>query len=404
MVERGAIGRDVVQGEEASQRCRARRCRAARRRAHALACRDGGRDRERAPVRRALAIATTIATVFDLGHFRVRRLGLGRSRPPTTGTSCGCASRPTATTSTPATATTAPTSSTCPTWRSVGGSGRPDQASAAEQDYRALILYRNRGWEPVGLRPPGRAERGLRCPVQGRPAGRRQPERRGWRQRGLRRRRRPDGGTGLPRPAVPRGRLVGGAQGLAEADGHARLRPDRYRLLRAQDQGRRAGSAGQGRSERRRLHRAEDLGGGLGQRAGPRRRHRRATRRTAPTHRRPTSPAGWARPTAPAWPGRQFVQGDTDAQLQCFQKQLGSRGYGLTGTGFYGPATKTAVVTLQKRNGINPSGIVGPRTWARRMGGQVTPVRPRLDGTLDNALSKSNEICNTFGRERRRCR
>src|SRR5579875_3276861 len=46
-----------------------------------------------------------------------------------------------------------------PTWRSVGGTGYPNQASKAEQDARALILYRERGWEPwqcaaiLGLRP-----------------------------------------------------------------------------------------------------------------------------------------------------------------------------------------------------------------------------------------------------------
>jgi peptidoglycan hydrolase-like protein with peptidoglycan-binding domain len=34
------------------------------------------------------------------------------------------------------------------TWRSVGGSGYPNQASAPEQDARALILYRMRGWQP----------------------------------------------------------------------------------------------------------------------------------------------------------------------------------------------------------------------------------------------------------------
>ena len=45
-----------------------------------------------------------------------------------------------------------------PTWRSVGGSGYPDLASPAEQDARALILYRMRGWQPwqctsiIGLR------------------------------------------------------------------------------------------------------------------------------------------------------------------------------------------------------------------------------------------------------------
>ena len=34
------------------------------------------------------------------------------------------------------------------TWTSVGGSGRPDRASAAEQNFRALYLYRMRGWAP----------------------------------------------------------------------------------------------------------------------------------------------------------------------------------------------------------------------------------------------------------------
>lgn len=34
------------------------------------------------------------------------------------------------------------------TWRSVGGSGRPSDASPAEQDARALALWRSRGWGP----------------------------------------------------------------------------------------------------------------------------------------------------------------------------------------------------------------------------------------------------------------
>jgi hypothetical protein len=34
------------------------------------------------------------------------------------------------------------------TWQSVGGYGLPTQASHAEQDYRALYLYRMRGWQP----------------------------------------------------------------------------------------------------------------------------------------------------------------------------------------------------------------------------------------------------------------
>ena len=47
------------------------------------------------------------------------------------------------------------------TWQSVGGTGLPSDASPAEQDYRALYLYRMRGWQPwacagiVGLQPDG---------------------------------------------------------------------------------------------------------------------------------------------------------------------------------------------------------------------------------------------------------
>ncbi len=46
-----------------------------------------------------------------------------------------------------------------PTWASVGGAGLPSQATPAEQDYRALYLYRMRGWQPwecgdkLGLTP-----------------------------------------------------------------------------------------------------------------------------------------------------------------------------------------------------------------------------------------------------------
>jgi len=35
-----------------------------------------------------------------------------------------------------------------PTWRSVGGTGNPAKASKKEQDARALMLYRERGWQP----------------------------------------------------------------------------------------------------------------------------------------------------------------------------------------------------------------------------------------------------------------
>ena len=53
------------------------------------------------------------------------------------------------------------------TWQSVGGFGQPNQASPAEQDYRALYLYRMRGWQPwscarvLGLVPDADAASGV---------------------------------------------------------------------------------------------------------------------------------------------------------------------------------------------------------------------------------------------------
>jgi hypothetical protein len=53
-----------------------------------------------------------------------------------------------------------------PTWHSVGGQGYPNRASKAEQDKRALILYRERGWQPwqcasiLGLREDADARSG----------------------------------------------------------------------------------------------------------------------------------------------------------------------------------------------------------------------------------------------------
>jgi hypothetical protein len=34
------------------------------------------------------------------------------------------------------------------TWRGIGGSGLPSNASKAEQDYRAWLLWKSRGWQP----------------------------------------------------------------------------------------------------------------------------------------------------------------------------------------------------------------------------------------------------------------
>ena len=134
------------------------------------------------------------------------------------------------------------------TWRSVGGTGQPNQASPQEQDYRALYLYRMRGWQPwtcagmLGLRPDGDA------------ASRRVPA---------------------------RGDSV-------------------------------------------------SIGG------------------TA---------------TMPAWPGKVFAPGDCDPALRVWQLRMNSFGFAFEGTGCYGDKTRTAVIALQRANGIKDSGLLGPKTW-----------------------------------------
>jgi peptidoglycan hydrolase-like protein with peptidoglycan-binding domain len=144
------------------------------------------------------------------------------------------------------------------TWRSVGGTGYPNQASPAEQDYRALILYRERGWSPwtcaflIGLKEDKDARSGIIPP---KPSG------------------------------VPSG----------------------------------SGS---------------------------------------------TTPPPTTSTKVPAWPGVQYFQGDSSDQLKVWQKQMGKMGYGLTGTGFFGPKTFAAVNALQKKAGLNVVGFIGPKTWA----------------------------------------
>ncbi|WP_084175537.1 transglycosylase family protein [Actinokineospora spheciospongiae] len=153
-----------------------------------------------------------------------------------------------------------------PTWRSVGGTGSPHQASPAEQDHRALYLYRMRGWQPwtcagtLGLRADGDA-RSKRVPTYAESAY--------------------IGGGGAPAPA----------------------------------------------------------------------------------------PTG-----APPWPGKVFTHGDCDPDLRPWQLRMNAHGYHFEGTGCYYAETRTAVLALQRANGIPDSGHLGPKTWVAAWEG--TPPRP----------------------------
>lgn len=163
-----------------------------------------------------------------------------------------------------------------PTWRSVGGQGRPDQAALREQDYRALYLYRMRGWQP-------------------------------W-----------------------------------ECAGKLGFRND-----------------SDGRSKRVPSYADSAYIGGGGQPAPP-----------PPPKPKPTPPAPPGGPK-PAWPGVVYAYGDCAVPLKQFQLRMNAFGYGFTGTGCYYDKTREAVLALQRANGINDSGRLGPKTWDAAWNGKA---------------------------------
>ncbi|HET8588892.1 MAG TPA: peptidoglycan-binding protein [Nakamurella sp.] len=253
-----------------------------------------------------------------------------------------------------------------PTWRSVGGSGYPNQASPAEQDYRALILYRMRGWSPwtcavlVGLREDGDARSGVMPP-------------------------RP-GNTGSPSP--------GGSEGGSTSSGRAPAWPGKqyfegdyseqlkvwqkqagklgYGLVGTGYFGPKTEAAVLAIQKKAKLNVVGFIGPKTWAAAWDTSNAKNAGSGSTVTYTPQTDASckvGAAK--APAWPGKQFFYGDTARELQCFQKQLGHRGYPLSGTGYYGPATKASVLDLQRRNGINDSGIIGPLTWKAAWEGAV---------------------------------
>ena len=245
------------------------------------------------------------------------------------------------------------------TWRSVGGSGRPDQASPTEQDYRALILYRNRGWSPwtcaqiVGLQEDSDAWSKVAPPV---------PGNQGSGGGGS-----SEGSGSTPKPAPSSGVPAYPGRQFSEGDSSESLKiwqrqmgKRGYGLTGTGFFGPKTKAAVLDLQKKSGLNVVGYIGAKTWAAAWSSTARPSATPAAQPASK---SSCGVGQAKAPSPPAQQFVQGDTDAKLQCFQKQLGSRGYGLTGTGYYGPATKTAVITLQKRNGINPSGVLGTRTW-----------------------------------------
>jgi peptidoglycan hydrolase-like protein with peptidoglycan-binding domain len=171
------------------------------------------------------------------------------------------------------------------TWRSVGGNGLPNRASKPEQDARALILYRERGWQPwtcasiLGLREDSDARSGRTGDIH-----------------------------------------VGHSH--APAKPHAPVQKSH----------------------------------------APRKQHRAPTQHPPRKHVQSAPPKHpGAIPTFPSkyW----YTYGDDNRHIKTFQDEMHRRGYFPVGTGQYGPNTRRMVKRLQRLNGLNPNGYIGPNTW-----------------------------------------
>jgi len=239
------------------------------------------------------------------------------------------------------------------TWRSVGGSGYPYQASPAEQDARALILYRMRGWQPwqcasiVGLREDKDARSGrisdITVPTPGGPAGNSHPwpgvyyslgdHSAGIKQWQLQMRHRGAPLTGTGDFGASTRAVVNDLQRQNGLPATGLLGPNTWNL------------------------------------AWTGKYRKGAPAKPAPKPRPKPKPKPAPKPTpvkatAPKWTAPQYYsQGDHSATIKAWQLQMHRRGAPVTGSGQFGAATLAVVNAVQKQNHLKVTGILGPVTW-----------------------------------------
>jgi peptidoglycan hydrolase-like protein with peptidoglycan-binding domain len=234
------------------------------------------------------------------------------------------------------------------TWRSVGGSGYPNEASKNEQDARALILYRERGWQPwqcagiLGLRDDADAGSGrisdIHISTGGTSSG--------------------SGGSSTSTSGVPA--FPGGSHQYFVGDNSPYIK-------QFQDQMHARGlfPAGTGQYGPKTLAMVKQLQSlnGLAPLGyiGPK------TWRLAWTGKYtvPSVARTGTKAAIPAFPAgtHQFFVGEKNQYIRRFQNQMHARGLFPAGTGEYGPKTLAMVKRLQRANGLAPLGYIGPKTW-----------------------------------------
>jgi hypothetical protein len=228
------------------------------------------------------------------------------------------------------------------TWRSVGGTGQPNKASPAEQNYRALYLYRMRGWEPWAcgrsLHLAGdRDASSHRIPTRAQAAYM--------------------GGGPTTTTATTHPTAMPPWPGVVYAYGNCATALRTWQLRMNSDGFHFTGTG---------CYYNDTKAAVLAlQRAN----HIKASGRLGPL----TWKAAWQgkKPTTntlhdaavPTWPGVVYAYGDCATALRTWQLRMNAYGYHFDGTGCYYAKTKTAVLALQHANHINPSGRLGPETW-----------------------------------------
>lgn len=256
------------------------------------------------------------------------------------------------------------------TWASVGGTGKPSDASPAEQDYRALVLYRMRGWQPwtcavmVGLTedsdarskvvPPApssfdapydftSASTGTASAVQAPPwpgqefaEGDVSDDLKTW-QTQLAALGYDVIGSGYFGPSTAAAVLD--VQAKAGLDATAVIDEGTWQAAWALA-GAPAGSATDGGSDQDAVYQPQTK-----------------------------AQCGVGAAKAPPAPATAITYGQTRLDLQCWQWQAGSRGAPLSGTAYFGDATAAAAAKVQQQNGITGEtdskgrAAIGPRTW-----------------------------------------
>ncbi len=240
------------------------------------------------------------------------------------------------------------------TWRSVGGAGYPNRAAPAEQDARALILYRQRGWQPwtcagiVGLREDGDARSGRTSDIRvPRPTAPRS--------------------TPTPLPPRPGGRAPAWPNTQYWSYGDTSPVIQRWQTqMRARHatipvNGRFDAATGAVVNRIQRLNGRPATGllgpvtWGLawtGRYTGP------------PTPVVPSAKPAGPVATAPAWPRTQYWSaGDSSPVIARWQSQMRRRGATMAASGRLDAPTLAVVNRIQRLNGRPATGLLGPVTW-----------------------------------------